>query len=81
MAPMTLEPPRMAKKPTTPFCTYVGAKLDDEVHPLAHAAAVLSGLSLQDWLSDVANEAAARVLKREPIKRRPPEPKTRKPKS
>lgn len=80
MSTAILERPNMAKTPAK-FCTYAGVKLDDEVHPLAHAAAVLSGKALQDWLSDVANAAAAQVLKREPIKRRPPEPKTRKPKS
>jgi hypothetical protein len=70
----------MAKTPEK-FCTYAGVKIDDQIHPLAHAAAVLSGQALQDWLSDVANQAAALVLKREPVKRRPPEPKSRRPKS
>lgn len=75
----TLAPAPMTKKSETQFCTYASVKIDDEINPLVRAAAALVGKSTQEFLSDVANEAAARVLKRDPIKRRPPEP--RKPKS
>ena len=68
--------PRMSKKPEPAFCTYASVKLDDEVLPLVRAAAALSGdVTVQEFLSDVANEAASRVLKREPLKRRPVPPK------
>jgi len=71
----------MAKKPDkpSPWCTYASSKVDDEVYPLARAAAALLGQTTQEFISDVVNEAASKLLKREPIKRRPPEP--RKPKS
>jgi len=80
---LTLKAPNMAKKPPTEFCTYVGTKIDDEVYPLARAAAALSGnVTVQEFISDAINAAAAKVLNRDPIKRRPPEPKGgRKPKS
>ena len=76
----------MPKKPSADFCTYASVKLDDRVLPLARAAAALSGdVSTQEFISDVVNLAASRVLGREPIPRRPapprPKGKGRKPKS
>lgn len=69
----------MPKKPTDPgFCTYASVKVDDEVLPLIRAAAALSGdRSTQEFISDVCNEAASRILRREAIKRRPPPPRPR----
>lgn len=69
-----LDPP-MAKSKPTDHCTYVGTKIDDQVLPLARAAAALSGKDAQDFISDVLNEAASKILNRPPIKRRPPKPK------
>lgn len=56
-------------------CTYASIKLDDAVLPFAKAAAAIAGLSVQDWLSDLANEHSARALGRKPVKRRPPKPR------
>jgi hypothetical protein len=76
VATALLDKPKMAKKHPTEFCTYVGTKIDDEVYPLARAAAALSGnVTVQEFISTVVNDAAAKVLNRDPIKRRPPEPK------
>lgn len=66
----------MPKK--TEYATYVSTKIDDEVHPLARAAAALQSISVQEFISNAVNEAAAKVLSRPPVKRRPPEPKKRK---
>ena len=63
----------MAKKRES--CTYSTTKLDSEVLPLARAAASLNGKRIQEWLSDLANEAAARTLNRDPIVRREPPPR------
>jgi len=73
--------PTMAED--TDHCTYTGTKIDDAVLPLAKAAAALSGdVTVQEFISNVVNEAAAKVLARKPIKRRPPpdKPKGRPPK-
>lgn len=57
-------------------CTYVNTRIDDEVLPLARAAAALSGdVTVQEFISEAVNQAAARVLNRKPVKRRPPPPK------
>jgi uncharacterized protein (DUF1778 family) len=67
----------MPKKPTAEgFCTYISVKIDDAVLPLARAAAALSGnVATQEFISDAVNRAAAEVLNRDPIKRRPIPPK------
>jgi len=71
--------PNMAKKnqKTAPiYCEYAGTRIDSELLPLARAAAALSDdVSTQEFISDAVNEVAARVLGREPIKRRPPPPR------
>lgn len=65
----------MAKQ-TSEFRTYISMKLDRDVIPLAGAASKLAGQALQDWASDVLNEAASKVLGRKPIKRKPPKPRS-----
>lgn len=61
-----------ADEPEQP-CTYASVKIDDEVLPLARAAAALSGnVATQEFISDAVNKAAAEVLGRKPIKRRSP---------
>lgn len=64
----------MPKQHETPeaFCTYISVKIDTDILPLAKAAAALRKQSVQDFLSDIANEEAAKVLERNPIKRKPP---------
>lgn len=79
--PALAEPMPPKKQPVGGYCTYASTKVDDEVYPLARAAAALQGQSTQELISDAVNEWAAKILKREPVKRRPPEPKSRKPKS
>lgn len=72
---VTMAVPFMAKKTPQGFCTYVSVKIDDEIQPLARAAAALAGISTQELISDAVNEFASRMLKRDPMKRRTPEPK------
>jgi hypothetical protein len=73
----TLMAPSMAEDTPKEFCEYVGTKIDTEVYPLARAAAALSGnVTVQEFISDAVNAAAAKVLNRKPIKRRPPKPKS-----
>jgi hypothetical protein len=76
-----LMPPKKPTETAPNYCTYASSKVDDEVYPLARAAAALRGQSTQEFISDAVNELAAKVLSRQPIKRRAPEPKTRKPKN
>jgi uncharacterized protein (DUF1778 family) len=67
----TMERP-MAKA----VCTYVNTRIDDEVLPLARAAAALSGdVTVQEFISDAVNQVASRILARKPIARRPAPPK------
>lgn len=61
------------------FARYAPTKLDAAVMPKAKAAAALKEQTVQEWLSDIANEASAKQLGIKPIKRLPPKP--RKPKS
>ncbi len=63
----------MAEK--SEYCKYITVKLDSEVQPLVKAAAVLDGTTLQEWLSNLANDGASKALGRKPIKRKPPQPK------
>lgn len=55
----------------TKYVSYATIKIDDEVLPAVKAAAALSGQTVQEWLSDLANETAAKFLNRKPVKRRP----------
>ncbi len=68
----------MAKKPepVSTYCEYTGTRIDKVVMPRARAAAALSGdVSTQEFISNVVNEAAARVLGLDVIKRLPPPPR------
>jgi hypothetical protein len=73
---LVAEPMSDKKKPVE-FCTYISTKIDDQVLPLVGAAASLEGMSVQDYLSDIANEAASRRLGYKPVKRRPTAPRKR----
>lgn len=59
------------KEQAQELCTYTSVKVDDQVLPLAKAAAALAGQKVQDWISDFLNEAAAKALGKKSIKRRP----------
>ena len=73
----TLMAPSMAEEAPEQFCKYIGTKIDSEVYPLARAAAALSdNATVQEFISDVVNVAASKILNRKPIKRRPPKPKS-----
>ena len=69
----------MAAPKKTGLCTYRNIRIDDEVLPLAIAAAALARITVQDFISDVVNIAASRELDRKPITRRPSPPKPRGP--
>lgn len=56
------------------YAEYVTTKLDVQVMRLVRAAAALDNKSVQDWLSDLANEPAARRCGEKPVKRLPPPP-------
>lgn len=60
---------------TSEFCNYTTTKVDDEVLPLVKAAAALTGLKVQEFVSNVLNDAASKAIGRKPIKRKPPRPK------
>lgn len=66
----------MSKSKEEKFCTYTSIKIDDEVARLIRGAAGLAGQSVQDWASDILNDAAAKALNMNPVKRR----KVRRPK-
>lgn len=70
-------PKKSAKTPPEDeFCEYVSTRLDRDVMPRAIAAAAMSGKkSAQEFISDVVNEAAAKVLGVPPVHRKPPPPK------
>ena len=72
MAPVAAMP---MSKDKIEFCTYSPTKIDSQVLPLVKAAAALMQQNAQEWLSNVANEAASKQLARTPIKRRPPKPR------
>lgn len=57
------------------YCRYSVAKVDVEVLVVAKAAALLDGKTIQEWLSDLVNEASAKSLNRKPVKRKPPKPR------
>ena len=60
-------------QPENRTCEYASVKIDDQILPLARAAAALSGdISTQEFISDAVNEVASRILGRQPINRRPP---------
>lgn len=63
---------------TSDFAKYSTMKVDVEVLPLAGAAAKLDGKRVQDWVSDLINVHASKVLKRKPITRKPPKPRDEK---
>jgi hypothetical protein len=78
----------MSEKSGNRFCHYTSLKVDTEVLLLIRSAVASAGLDqgkklqMQEWASDVLNEAAAKLLKRKPIERKPPPPsKKRGPKS
>ena len=59
------------------YCTYTSVKIDDEVARRVRGAAGVAGESVQDWVSDVLNDAAAKILGLKKIQRR----KVRRPKT
>lgn len=61
------------------YCSYTSTKIDVEVYRVARAAAALSGQTAQDYISDVVNEAASRLVNRKPIKRKQPPPHPKRP--
>lgn len=65
----------MADAPRQGWCQYTGTKIDVEVLRLVRAACALRGIRMQDWLSDLANEAASKELGRKPLKRKPIKPR------
>lgn len=67
----------LMSEPKQQYASYVTVKLDVQVLRLVRAAAALEGKSVQDWLSDLANEPAARRVGEKPVKRlpAPPHPK------
>lgn len=71
MLPMPRKP-KATEQPV--YCTYRATKIDDDVLPLVIAAAALARMTAQDYLSDVANEAASKALGRPPVERRTPPP-------
>jgi hypothetical protein len=72
------------KKPE--YCTYTSVKLDSELIRPAKGVALLLNTTLQEWLSDLVNDAVSEFTGKPPAKRRkapppgrPPDKKSRKP--
>lgn len=65
----------MSKTPE--YAVYVSVKIDVEVLKLAKGAAGVSGLAVQDYISDVVNVAASKELNRPQVKRKPPRPRAK----
>lgn len=59
----------------TEYCVYVTMKIDRDVLPFIKGAAGVERKTVQEYASDVLNEAAAKKLGQKPVKRKPPEPK------
>lgn len=57
------------------YCVYASVKMDVALINLAKQAAAKSGKSIQEWLSDVVNDAASRQVRERPVKRLPPRPR------
>lgn len=57
------------------YVRYVATKLDGDILHLVKAAAAMERKNVQDWLSDIANAAAAERLNVPPVKRKPPKPR------
>ena len=70
---MILAPARRMDR--TEYVSYSPCKIDSQVLPLAKAAAALKSIHVQEWLSNIVNEAAAKELGMKPIKRRAVRPK------
>lgn len=66
----TLAAPTMTRK-ASEVCTYASIRIDDQILPLARAAAALSGdVTVQEFVSDAVNEVASRLLNRPLVARR-----------
>jgi hypothetical protein len=62
---------------TGAYCTYSSVKLDSALVWRAKTAAAKAQKPIQEWLSDLVNEATARELREKPIHRLPPRPRKR----
>ena len=69
--------PAMAEaKADSAYCTYSTIKIDSELLSLLKGLAGFRKTSTQELASDVLNEWIAKELKRKPIARRPPKPRS-----
>lgn len=66
--------PTMSKEKAE-YARYTTTKVDVDIMHLVKAAAALDKQNVQDWLSDLANAAAAKRLGQPPVKRKPPKPR------
>lgn len=57
------------------FCTYASVKVDAALLQRARWAAAKTGKTIQEWLSDAINLAAAEETEQKPLKRLPPPPR------
>lgn len=70
----------MSEKSGNRHCHYASLKVDTEVLLLVRLAAAHASrkagkqIKMQDWASDVLNEAAAKLTGEDPVKRKPPPP-------
>lgn len=60
---------------TTDYCTYGTVKVDEEVMYLVRQAAPKMRKSVQEYVSDLLNQAAAADLGAKPVKRKLPKPR------
>lgn len=72
MSPVALMPESSKK---SEYCIYTSLKIDVDVLNVVRAAASLDGGKLmQEWASDVLNQAASKAIGRKPLARKPPPP-------
>jgi V8-like Glu-specific endopeptidase len=62
------------RKPAAGHCTYKTTKIDAALAFRARAAAAMSKKSVQEYISDLVNADAARILRLPPVDRLPPPP-------
>lgn len=65
----------MPEKKQSEYCRYTTVKVDVEVMPFVKSAAALAGKSVQEFVSDLLNEATPKASGHKPVKRKQPPPR------
>lgn len=65
-------------KQSPEYCFYTSCKVDRDVLRVVKEAAAKEQIKIQEWVSDLLNANASKVVGRPPIKRKPPKPRDEK---